>query len=47
MKTPKASQPPPLGARPTEARVAVLSFPEDDDIPDRKTIAYFFRATRH
>lgn len=32
---------------PYAARVAVLKFPTEPDIPDEKVIVYFFRATRH
>ena len=42
--------PPPsieMESRPFDARVMTMKFPEDDDIPDRKVVVYFFRPTKH
>jgi hypothetical protein len=46
MKPPKAS-PPPLPERPNDARIAIVSFPEDPDIKPYRDVVYFFYPTKH
>jgi hypothetical protein len=42
----KASRQPEV-QEPFDARVATLSFPLDDDLPDRKVVVYFCPTSRH